>query len=111
MADVRVPSNSKLNFAMLLSTSGALYWGMPDFSTIDPADDDILHEVVGGDRIDNISYRYYGRPDRGWIIALANGIEVYPNQINVGAMLRIPSPQRVGNVILPLAARARQGRL
>lgn len=107
---IKVNQGSKIAFSRLLSEDGLLFFGMPDFPAIDPSDDDIIHEVEDGDRIDNLSATYYGRPDRGWIIAVANGIDIYPNGLNTGDELRIPSPQRVEREILPLAARGRQGR-
>lgn len=111
MATRTARANSKLIFARAFEDGGVEFYGMPDIPVIEPADDDTIHEVVDGDRIDLLSDRYYGRQDRGWIIAQANGIEIYPNGINTGDQLRIPSDKRVTQVILPSAARGRQGRL
>ena len=108
---MRVMRESKLAFARLFIESGVQYWGLPDFPSVEPANDDILHEVGYGDRLDLLSQRYYGRPDLMWIIALNNGIAVYPNEVNPGTDLRIPSRNRVENVILPSAQKGREGRL
>lgn len=41
-------------------------------------------------RLDIISNKYYGTPDKWWLIALANGM-IDPFVVNKGTMLRIPS--------------------
>ena len=49
--------------------------------------------IRGKSRLDNISFNYYGNPDYGWLILLANpnvgGLEF---NIPDGTMLRIPFP-------------------
>lgn len=101
---------SKLIFARLFVEDGMQFWGMPDFPVIEQADDDRLHDVVDGDRIDQLAGRYLGKRSLGWVIALANGIEIYPNGINPNTTIRIPSVSRVRDKILPMAQKMRDGR-
>ena len=50
--------------------------------------DSVIHIVTEMDRIDNLSYRYYGSPDFWWWIADKNP-EVDPFDLPVGAQLWI----------------------
>ncbi len=50
----------------------------------------ILHTVTETDRIDNISYQYYGTPDYWWYILDKNS-GVDPLDLPVGKQLWIPS--------------------
>lgn len=48
------------------------------------------HTVIEGDRIDTISFRYYGDPLLWWYIADANPEVFYPEDLQPGQSLRIP---------------------
>lgn len=54
--------------------------------------DDRYHQVEPGEvnRLDLISYKYYGTPLLYWVIAEASGLDD-PQEISAGATLRIPS--------------------
>jgi len=53
----------------------------------------ILHTVTETDRIDNLSYQYYGTPDYWWYILDRNpGVD--PLDLPVGKQLWIPSLPR-----------------
>jgi len=107
---IRIRSTSRLRFSRPLNYEGITTWEMPEFQEIEAADDDLEHNVIMGDRLDLISDRYYGTPDLGWLIALANDFEMYPQGLNAGARLAIPSRERVFKSILPAAAKSREGR-
>ena len=107
---MKVSRDSRLAFSRLINDNGLRFFEAPNLPEIQPADDDIIHVVTGGDRLDKISDTYYGRPDFIFIIALANGMEIYPNDLSIDDKLRIPSPTRVENEILPKSSRGRQGR-
>jgi len=91
---------SLLNF-MKYKTHPNLLGGVKQF--IDPlplsqfeipeSDDDIFHEVTIRDenRLDLISWTYYGNVDLWWIIAVVNNIFDPINELNPGDVLRIPS--------------------
>lgn len=77
--------------------NGRYYAMWQDPSARDPYGPDILdgvetfeHIYQAGERLDAISYRYYGDEDYWWIIALANRISD-PFVIPAGRRLRIPS--------------------
>ncbi len=59
-----------------------------------PRPDDVFHTVVGGDRIDLLAYRYLGRADLWWVICDYNDV-FFPLELEVGAVLRIPSRECV----------------
>ena len=59
-----------------------------------PQPDDIFHDVLEGERVDILAFRYYGRADLWWIICDYNTI-FYPLGLEVGATLRLPSPEQV----------------
>lgn len=54
--------------------------------------DDRYHQVEAGevDRLDLISYKYYGTPLLYWVIAEASGLDD-PQNVAAGTTLRIPS--------------------
>lgn len=66
---------------------------MPHVSINEMATDYYEQYRRGFSRLDNISFNYYGSPDYGWLILLANpdvgGLEF---AIPDGTMLRIPFP-------------------
>ena len=49
----------------------------------------VLHTVTEADRIDNISYQYYGTPDYWWYI-LDRNPSIDPLDLPVGKQLWIP---------------------
>ena len=51
--------------------------------------DDRVHEVIDGDRLDTIAFKYYGNSRLWYIIADANEI-TNPFEIEVGSKLIIP---------------------
>lgn len=50
----------------------------------------VTHLVTQGDRIDNISYQYYGNPTVWWRIADANPEVMFYDNLTVGSTIRIP---------------------
>ena len=61
---------------------------------ISPQPDDIFHIVQAGDRIDLLAYRYLGDPTLWWIICDYNDIFL-PLEVELGAVLRIPSAEHI----------------
>ena len=70
------------------------FLGMRQPIDTSPRDDDQFHEVVEGDRVDLIAYRYLGSAELWWIICDFNEI-VFPLELRIGATLRIPSIESV----------------
>jgi hypothetical protein len=60
------------------------------YNPIPLRDDDIYIVTQTGDRLDSISYRFYGNPKFWWIIAAANNIHTAPIGIEDGLILRVP---------------------
>lgn len=91
---------SRLNFARLVEIDGVECWELPEYPRIDPAPDDLRYTVDRNDRIDRLSVVFYSTPDLWWILALANGFELVPNDLNKGDVIRVPSGRRVFTEIL-----------
>lgn len=49
-----------------------------------------------GTRLDALAASIYGDPELGWVIANANPELLYPDQIPVGTVLRIPDARVLG---------------
>jgi hypothetical protein len=63
---------------------------------IDPADDDVYHQVDVGEenRLDLVAFRYYRNANLWWILATANNLND-PFVISIGMVIRIPSLNRI----------------
>ena len=59
-----------------------------------PRPEDRFHTVVAADRVDLIAARYLGRAELWWIVCDYNDI-FFPLELEVGAVLRIPSVEHV----------------
>lgn len=57
--------------------------------------------VKDNDRLDNVSYQFYGIPDLWWLIADANPEILDPMSLTTGAVLRIPNYRQVQEIKLP----------
>lgn len=55
-----------------------------------------LYTTGYGERLDYLAARFYGDPELGWIIANANPELFYPEQIEIGTVLRIPDARVLG---------------
>lgn len=63
-----------------------------------PTPRDINHEVVDGDRIDMLAFRYYGNSKYWWAIADINRV-LNPFQLEVGSILVIPDINLIQSII------------
>ena len=59
-----------------------------------PRPGDRFHTVVEGNRVDRLAARYLGRAELWWVICDYNDI-FFPLELEVGAVLRIPSAEHV----------------
>lgn len=57
--------------------------------------DDVRYQVIQGDRMDILAYRFYEDAALWWVIAVGNGMELIPTDLNEGEIIRIPSPRFV----------------
>lgn len=90
-----VVSNSPLRFAELVTADGVTFWDVVDLPTIVSQPDDLTYQVMSPDRIDTIASKFYGDPVLWWVVALANDMELLPDALYAGQILRIPSPRYV----------------
>ena len=67
------------------------------YPKIEERDDDVIHTVIVGERLDLLSYRYYQDSGLWWIISRANGLDPSITSPKVGMELKIP--QNVGEII------------
>ena len=107
---VNIRSSSRLRFSRLLTIDDVEHWELPEYPAIAPANDDKRYKVDRNDRIDRLATRFYGSVDLWWIIALANGMELLPNDMNTGQTIIIPSQRRVFAEILRRPSKGLEGR-
>ena len=67
------------------------FWGLFDPPVIPESNNDVIHIVASGERIDNIAYRYYGTPMLWWVIAERNDIDLPLAELRQGMRLVIPA--------------------
>jgi len=77
------------------------YFGLADYPEIEAQDDDILHTVEKGDRIDKLAHKYYGTVRLWWVIACANEWDEPLTAMIEGDEITIPSPTYVRGKLLP----------
>lgn len=92
---VEVPQRSRLRFTELLTIDGVEFWDFVDFPTVPEQPDDLQYQSTAVDRLDTLANQFYGSPIFWWVIAVANGMELIEVELNVGTVLRIPSPRYV----------------
>lgn len=97
---VRLRNTSRLRWARLITLDDVEHWEQPEYPKIEAAPDDKRYTVGRNDRVDRLAQRFYGSQDLWWVIALANGMELLPSDLNPNAVLRIPSQRRVFTEIL-----------
>jgi nucleoid-associated protein YgaU len=107
---VRIRSTSRLKFARLATIDGVEHWELPEYPRVDEAADDIKYVVDRSDRIDKLATTFYSDPSLWWIIALANGMALLPNDLDAGTTIRIPSQRRVFVEILRRPSSGAEGR-
>lgn len=96
---VRVPQRSRLRFSEFLSVGGVEFWDFVDFPEMPEQPDDLLYQVKSTDRLDTLAFRFYGDSIFWWIIAVANEMELIEVELNLGTILRIPSPRYVKEIL------------
>jgi hypothetical protein len=104
---VSVQRNSRLRFGSLRIVGTTECWDFVDLPPLPEQQDDILYQVMSNDRIDVMAYKFYGDSNLWWIIAAANDLEILPTQLNMGGVLRIPSPRYVTTVLFGKNVRRR----
>lgn len=92
---VNIPPFSRLRFTELLTIDGVEFWDMVDFPTVPEQTDDLHYQTNAVDRLDTLAHRFYGNSIYWWIIAVANDMDLIEVELNVGTLLRIPSPRYV----------------
>lgn len=97
---VRIAKNSRLRFSPLVTVDGYEFWDMLVIDDIPVRPDEIQYTVQQTDRIDTLAYLFYGDPVLWWVLAVANGFELLPNDLKVGSVLRVPSKTYVFSTVL-----------
>ena len=96
---VNITKRSRLRFKEFLSVGGVEFWELDDLPSVPEQANDLYYRVRSGDRIDLLANTFYGDPNLWWVIAHANDLEVLPTNLVVDAVLRIPSPSYVQEVL------------
>lgn len=107
---VRIRNASRLRFARLITIDEVEHWELPEYPVIAPAPSDGKYTVLRGDRIDRLANHFYSDPGLWWIVALANGMTLLPNDFKVGEEIIIPSQRRVLTEILRRPSGGIEGR-
>lgn len=107
---IDVVASSRLLFGEVLILDDVEHFDLLLLPEIEEQTDDTTYEWKSTDRIDLVANRFYGTPVLWWVIAVANDIEIVPTQLNEGALLRIPAPRYVQQVLLPQAKRQARSR-
>lgn len=58
-------------------------------------DSDYVYQVKQGDRLDLLAKRFYGNPQKKWLILFANPQYITELDIKVGDIITIPNPERL----------------
>ena len=82
--------NSRYDRAIKYQTGGIQFHGIRKPVVIPPRPDDRFHEVILGDRVDKLAYRYLGDASLWFVICDVNDIP-FPLDLTPGLKLRIPS--------------------
>ena len=62
-------------------------------------DDDIYIYSRESDKLEHVSYRFYGTPEYWWVIAKANNISKGSIFLEPGKQLRIPNPTSITEIL------------
>ena len=90
---------SRYASAVLLADPDGDFLGARSQVDTTPRPDDRFHTVVAGDRVDLLAARYLGQADLWWVLCDYNDI-FFPLEIELGAVLRIPSVEHVNMRLL-----------
>ena len=94
-----ITKRSRYRFSILCEEDDGSFLGnRPQIDTT-PRDDDRMHMVVEGDRLDLLAHRYLGDARLWWVIADFNDI-FWPLDLEIGSALRMPSYKHVQMSIL-----------
>ena len=100
---IQIDPTSRLRFGQLLEAGGVAFWDMIQYPEIPQSSDDIFYQIQGGDRIDLLAFRFYGKASYWWIIASANNMDLIPTDFLSADIIRIPSPTYVGGLLFTQA--------
>ena len=85
---------SRYASAALFTAPGEEFLGSRLRVDTTPRPDDRCHTVMAGDRVDLLAARYLGGAELWWVLCDYNDI-FFPLELEVGAVLRIPSVEHV----------------
>jgi len=102
---INIKNGSRLHYADLFIVDGVEFWDTLVLPDLTVRDDDVIHVVIQGDRIDLLANRYYQDPGLWWVIAWANNLEILPTDLKENMTLKIPSSNFVSNQLSRSAVR------
>ena len=100
---VSISRRSRLRFKDFVSLYGVSFWELDLLPTVPEDPNDLYYQVKATDRIDLLAAIFYGDPNLWWVIAGANDLEILPTDLQTGAVIRIPSPTYVADVLFTKA--------
>lgn len=105
MAGQKVALGSRVRFGRYYTVQGVEYWDRIDAVEIPVQSDDRYRIVQSYDSLDSLAVDAYGDESLQWVIASANGIDLWPTQLRPGSTIRIPSPRYVKERLFAAAMR------
>lgn len=92
---IPVATNSRLKFTDLLFGDGVVFWDTVDLPEFLVQADDTQYVALARDRLDSLAWKFYGDSRLWWVLAIANDLELIPNDVYPGQTLRIPASRYV----------------
>jgi hypothetical protein len=84
-------ANRYVNTTILRDKNNKRYLKSNIYPEVEITSQDKYFYTVAGDRLDNISFEFYGDPEFWWIIATANNLRRDTWYVTPGTQLRIPN--------------------
>ena len=92
-------SNSRYNFTKNKKVNKKSVFKPTIYPKIPLRDDDIYIFSRESDKLEHISYRFYGTPEYWWVIARANNISNGTIFLEPGKQLRIPQSTSITKIL------------
>lgn len=97
---VQINRSSRLNLGELKLIENVEFWDTLDLPVYVPGPSDLEYQLLAGDRLDNLAYRFYGDPVLWWVLAWANDIELPPIGMTPGTRIFVPDPEYIRTKLL-----------
>ena len=95
---IQLPAYSMFSATPVYETEGVIQLGLMQDVVVADASDELFVVPAGGvERLDLISFNFYGTPELWWVVARLNNIQDPLVGAPAGTRLRIPTRQRLAS--------------